>query len=213
MRSKALIWVVVILIIAGGLLVGKLVLNGKQGTTTSTSQTPTSTSSTEEGNPDAWNTYVSTKEGYKISYPPEFSLKDDNIYLNDQMATGTEIDYPSKYTTGTNLSQAYIGITRKLVEGSQNCYAPISGSISTSTVTTTINGVTFRKIDETGAAAGNYYEDLRYATLKGNYCYNVALFMHSTQRLNYPVETRPAEFDRNSVVSIFDEIMKTFKLL
>ncbi|MFA5062047.1 MAG: hypothetical protein WC526_02790 [Patescibacteria group bacterium] len=208
MYKKGLIWIVVLLIIVAGLVVGKIFLNKQTPISTS----PTPTTSTQEGTPDAWNTYASTKDGYKISYPPEFNLKDDNIFLVDHNATGTEIDFPSTYTTGTNLREAYVGITNRKVATPADCYASFNGGENSSS-TVTINGITFNKIDESGAGAGNYYEDVRYAVVKGDSCYNVALFMHSVQRLNYPEETRPAEFDRAAVTNIFDEIMKTFSLL
>lgn len=233
MRNKGLIWVIVILIIVAGLVVGRIVLNNRQNagsiynsgstattanpasplpapeTTTPSTPTPTNT----PGGKLSWLTYESAQDGYKISYPSDFSLKGDNIFLNDQNATGTEIDYPETYTTGTNLHEAYIGITKRAVESQFDCYAALSGGINGTPVTTTINGVDFYKIDESGAGAGNYYEDVRYATYKGNYCYNIALFMHSVQRLNYPPDIRPAEFDRNAVTNIFDQIAKTFSLL
>jgi len=234
MRNKGLIWVIVILVIVVGLLVGKLVFYNGQNTTNATSTTSTATTSnpatstqtpvtpapkltpttTPDGTADAWNTEVNTNDGFKISYPPDFSLKDDSIFLVDQNTTGTEIDFPATYTTGTNLHQAYVGITRRMVESQFNCFVAFNGSqIALPTSTIKINGVEYYKLDETDAGAGNLYEDVRYATYKGNYCYNVALFLHSVQRLNYPPETRPAEFDRATVTSFFDQIMKTFNIL
>lgn len=105
-----------------------------------------------------------------------------------------------------------MGITKRQVAAPADCYASFNGGENSSS-TVVINGITFHKIDESGAGAGNYYDGVRYATVKGDSCYNVALFMHSVQRWNYPEETRPAEFDRAAVTGIFDEIMKTFSLL
>lgn len=186
-------------------------INNQEPTSTPSTPTTPPTTTTQEGIPDSWNTFTNTNDGFAISYPPDFSLKSDNIFLNDQMATGTEIDYPTTYTNGTNLSQAYVGITKKTVTSTAACYAPVGYTTSTSQVT--INGVNYQYSTESDAAAGNLYEDVRYATVKGDTCYNVALFMHSTQRMNYPPETRPAEFDRAAVTSVFDQIMKTFKIL
>lgn len=172
---------------------------------------PRTPSTSSEGVPDSWNTFTDKNDGFAVSYPPEFNLKSESIYLNDQNATGTEIDYPATYTTGTNLGEAYVGITKKTVTSTDACYAPFGYTTSTSDVV--INGVKYRYSNESDAGAGNLYDTVRYATIKGDTCYNVALLMHSTQRMNYPPELRPAAFDRAAVTSVFEKIMKTFRML
>jgi hypothetical protein len=156
-----------------------------------------------------WKFFNDPNGVYKINYPPDFSLN-ENINLNyTGMTTGTAIEYSKDYTEGTNLSEARVLIGPVLPEYAGETCLPQNG-ISTPPEPVTVNGVNYLKSVGAGAAAGNRYDTITYAFNKNGVCYNVALFLHSTVRENYPENLRPKPYDQQKVVNIFSEIFATF---
>lgn len=155
-----------------------------------------------------WRPYFDTSSmQIAFNYPSGFRVTPNVplLYAPLGAVIGTRIDYPASYSSGTNLGEVSIGIGRKTNVSDCASYGQVD-------LTTVINAVKFYKISTLDAGAGNFYETINYAAPYMGYCYNVYLFMHSSNINNYDPASGIKEFNRTDVVSVFENIMKSFKI-
>jgi len=111
----------------------------------------------------------------------------------------------------TNLSEAYFLFGASFDPGAvANCTQPGSfGGPETIIGEVDIDGVTFTRSEAAGVGAGNVYEQTYYRTVYQGSCYELTLFMHSTNIGNYSPESGVKEFDRAALLEKFEAILST----
>lgn len=155
-------------------------------------------------------TYVSTRYGFSITYPSDFTI--DEHYSYTELGPGKEIPgvsftVPMNIATGTNLSSD----TRLSVEEFSNttfCTASLFLYDTVVPKTMTENGVTYSVASTNSAGAGNFYEETVYAIFGSKPCVAVRYFIHSSNIGNYPPGV-VKEFDRNALLSAFDAMRRS----
>lgn len=117
---------------------------------------------------------------------------------------------------GTNLVEASlsVGLTpEKACSSEWLCDWPQNSSTRGETVETrNIAGVTFSKVSSWEGAVGNQYGLITYSSLRGGSCYRLALFIHCINIHVFEPGT-VSEFDRATVLSLFDRVISTFRFV
>lgn len=108
----------------------------------------------------------------------------------------------AKFTVGTSADPAAV----------KGCLTQANGSMTTTPVNVTLNGVPFTKLTFGDAGAGNLYDTTSYRTVRNNQCYAIEYTIHSTQLANYPAGTVSA-FDRAKVQGVLEDIVQSFRFL
>lgn len=159
---------------------------------------------------DSWLSFVDQQNGMQINYPPTFTLGKVTYPIL------VSIKYPQSYYAGTTLQDS--GITVQLGKNVAEC--SVSAFNNKPIVKTmTQNGATFNVDEWTEGATGHTGDSIGYYTVKNNTCYKVVLSMYAVNRDMYSdgnggyLPNAPVLFDRLAVVSIFNQIFSTLKLL
>jgi hypothetical protein len=163
-------------------------------------------------NTTAANTYSSQSFGFKITLPDGYVA--DEAYLNQDLGPGKEIPgvafrIPAALSQGTNLSSdSHVAIE----ELSQVACTPADFlDAPSNSHSVTLGGNSFITATESGAAAGNLYEETVHVIQKEDRCYSVRYFIHSTNIANYDSGT-VKEFDRQALTAGFDSIASSLVL-
>lgn len=162
---------------------------------------------------DTRATYASTTLGLTVRYPSTFIL--DESYAYDafgaqKLVHGVKFGIPPAMATGTNLSSdSYISV--EWLPRANNCTGDIYLRSATSSTALTDGGVEYSVAGQTGAAAGNVYEEVVYALTNADPCMAVRYFIHSGNLDNYATGSVRA-FNRGALLSEFDQIRRSLQL-
>jgi len=120
------------------------------------------------------------------------------------------------YYDGTNLVEAslFVGVTPQKACSSEWLGNMPSNSSERGDLTETrdIAGVAFSRVSSWEGAVGHQYGLITYSALHGGSCYRLALFIHCINvHVFYPQTV--AEFDRATVLRLFDQVISTFQFL
>jgi membrane-bound inhibitor of C-type lysozyme len=154
----------------------------------------------------------------RFTTPPQlartdsYTVDESHSYelIPGEAITGVKFTIPSAVTQGTNLSKdSYISIEH--IANTKKCTADmfLEGEQPISIISE--NGVTYSVASTTGAAAGNRYEELVYATKSKATCLGVRYFIHYSVFENYPRGTIK-EFSKQILLQNFDTIRKSLTL-
>jgi hypothetical protein len=161
---------------------------------------------------DSRFTFVYPKD-FAVSGSPNVKTKSWRI---DTTTTGYQIavvTIPKSYMPGTNFSDAKltIGVSNDKAElGGAGCPAGIKFNETGGASAVTIHGQTYTKVVRKEAAAGNLYETTSFFTVRDGDCYAIEYTIHSTNIANYPAEQGIKEFDKEKIVSVLENIVKSF---
>jgi membrane-bound inhibitor of C-type lysozyme len=182
----------------------------EKGKQTYTGCIEVSTRTTEQ---ESWKAYASSKFGFSILYPMEYTV--DASYQYQAMGPGLEINgvkftIPTTMATGTNLSSdTYLSVEQ--LPNVDACSANLFLDDAKNPGTVTENSVEYSVATGGGAGASNLYEEIVYAIPGTIPCTAIRYMIHSTQLANYPAGTRVA-FDHAALVAQFDQIRRTLVL-
>ncbi|MDO8518105.1 MAG: hypothetical protein Q7S26_02335 [bacterium] len=193
--------VVVVLLLAGG---GYYLLQGKK-----------SISVVQEGGSVAVQIATSTYTGagFSIVYPANYMV--DAAYAYDQfgpkkLINGVKFTIPASMATGTNLgTDSYLSV--ESLPHAKNCTGDIYLLADVKAQTIPENSVQYSVATNSGAGAGNMYEETVYAIEGSVPCTAVRYSVHSSSIDNYPVGT-VREFDRMALLAAFDTIRQSLIL-
>jgi len=120
------------------------------------------------------------------------------------------------YYAGTNLVDAslFVGVTPEKACSSEWLNNGPSNSSERGSLAEKrdIAGVTFFRDSSWEGAVGHQYGLIRYSAWYGGSCYTLALFIHCINvHVFYPQTV--AEFDRVTVLRLFDQVISTFQFL
>ena len=158
--------------------------------------------------------YTNLATGLSLRYP-DFFAPALTVSGNYKFAPGLTLGVvDSPFYKNTNLSEAYVFVgsssdaqmVATCTEPNQNGGAPeqlIGDEV--------INGYTFVHSSSDGVAAGNSYHQEVYRMARSGVCYEVILYLHSTNVGNYPDGT-VTEFDRNGIIQRFYEVFSTIAI-
>ncbi len=175
-----------------------------------------STSSAQSVNKE-WESYTSTNYGWNIDYPKEVTPNDHYVYegLGDGKALpAVAFPLPQKFYQGTNLSDnSGVIVIRK--DNIATC-TPLAFTLfnldpGVPLQHTTINSMLWTMMKTHDAGAGNFYEETLYTTGNTHACYNVRLFVHTTNIENYPTGTI-TPFDRSGIEALFVHMLQSFSI-
>jgi hypothetical protein len=168
-----------------------------------------------------WKVYRDDTYGFEIRYPQDFRVENriSPGVLRERVVSLTL--QGDAYYRGSNLVEAsvVIGVRQDqyalagcLAEGHTDI-ASVGGSNGGQLpAERRIDGVTFRSAHGGEGAAGHHYEKLRYRAIYNNACYEITLFLHSTNILSYEAGT-VAEFHRDGVLEKLEQVISTFRFL
>ncbi len=161
--------------------------------------TPTATQTSPTND---WLTFTNITYGFQFKYPPGGEIVPGNT---DNLA---RIDLP--FVAGTNLTEKYLQVT--VVENADPCRSPVAAaSMTESSETVTINGITFLKETGGDAGAGNLYQFVAYSTSMNNACVSLSFVLHSLNPGNFT--TPPPVFDYDAESAVFEQIIETYMWL
>jgi hypothetical protein len=160
----------------------------------------------------AGEVYKNQELGFEITLPEGFNF--NKAYVNEDPQTGKSIHgvefiIPPQLAKGTNLSlDSHIAV-EKLTGAACDPSVFIPGITEFEVVS--LEGRSYDFALKTGAAAGNRYEESVYVTEDKGNCYALRYLLHSTNIGAYDPGT-VREFEREDILSLFDEIASTFKI-
>ena len=167
------------------------------------------------------NTFTDTGHIFSFSYPNKFILSGGELgytvnWAQQSTSTGlliTKVVIPKDFMPNTNFGDAKFTVgTSADPSAVTNCLIYNLGNV-VSTTKITIGSQEFTKINFTDAGAGNFYETTSYRTIYNNQCYAIEYTIHSTNIENYSHDQGITEFDKSSIVNIFEGIINSFKFL
>jgi membrane-bound inhibitor of C-type lysozyme len=162
------------------------------------------------------NVYSNSEMGVSIRYPEGFSVNEKYIYGNlgpHKEIYGTKLTIDPNIATSTNLAMdTYISI--ESIPQVSTCDAALflDPQISKKSISLQEGKNIYSVSSSTGAGAGNRYEEEVYAIPGTNPCIAVRYYIHYGAFENYP-EGSVRPFDREALISIFDSIRQTLKLV
>ncbi len=120
------------------------------------------------------------------------------------------LNYPTSFSTGTNLVYAHIVFMAPLVTSDVKCLVDqFTGAPLTEKIVQ--DGVEFFTWAGTEGAAGHTGRYISYQTQRGNLCYNFQLQLYASNLGAFDPKNKPLEFDATTIVAIFQEVFKTLK--
>ena len=158
-------------------------------------------------------TYQDPAGKFSLSYPKDFTVSTSSL----------DADFPENrvaflvsdaIATGTNLGNYDSGIYVTSTSTSSCLASTFSGEATfnhTASQKVTINGISYSTLEFSEGAAGNLYDTTVYAFKEGNTCYGLSLYLHSGNIGNYDPGT-VKEFDKAKLLSIFSDILASFKV-
>lgn len=177
---------------------------------------PEKQSNLSQGNKIEWETYTNADYGFMVLYPKsEFQVYTDYNKVKplsyvpacDKTMSGC-LFYSKENQKGTNFdaSGISVNILKKLTSRAK-CET-MEGAEG---VKVEINGETFSRFGNSGAAAGHFEEFQSNRIYKNNTCYEVMLRMASSNISNYPPEAGVKEFNKDDVWNKLGLVLSTFK--
>ncbi len=166
--------------------------------TTTPTATPVTPSATPLPDVSLWAAYLNSTYGFTFKIPPASSVTASS---NESARILIPLLAP-----GTNLMEKYADVA--VIPSASTCVNPNPGADPTQDQTVTINGISFLKQAGAGAAAGNRYDWVGYATLRNGNCISVTFVLHSADPGNYT--TPPPLFDKAAESAVFNTIINTF---
>ncbi|HEY4488087.1 MAG TPA: hypothetical protein VJB97_01045 [Candidatus Paceibacterota bacterium] len=159
----------------------------------------------------ATSTYATTT--FSIVYPREYIADDTYAYTGvpNKPIAGVKFTVPQSLTSATNLSSdTYVSV--ESLPRAKSCTGDIYLPVDVRAETKTENGVSYSVASSSSAGAGNFYEEFVYALSGTSPCIAVRYHIHSMNIGNFATSTEVREFDRNALLSAFDEIRRSLQL-
>lgn len=145
----------------------------------------------------------------ELSRTDSYTLDESHSYglIPGESITGIKFTIPSSLASGTNLSKdTYLSIEH--IANAKKCTADMFLEGNQPTRVITENNISYSVASTSGAAAGNRYEEIIYATQGKNICLAVRYYIHYSVFENYPQGTIK-EFNKQMVMDTFNTIRKT----
>ena len=164
--------------------------------------------------PTDWKTYTDAVSGISLQTPADFTATTTKDIFSGADNFSFIIPTTTPYVHTHLLHEVRIDVSTPTT----TCLAEIQGAFASSTQVV-INGVMFARVIASDVGAGNLYQGIDYTTTKGNLCYRIALFTHSTNGegfyTNDPVQINKIDalqaMDIKDLFELFDQIATTIK--
>jgi hypothetical protein len=150
-------------------------------------------------------TYTNTDFGFVFNYDKNYALDISGNQANFFKNPGVSLvsaSIPQSFYPKTNFGLANLTIAVQTKSTQKACEA--------SAKTEQINGTTFHVSEESGAAAGTYYQSKIYRIFQNQHCFEVSLTTGIANIGNFEPGTT-TEVDANNVWKRLDEMLMTFK--
>lgn len=201
---KAILGILVVLVLALGVWLSLSLGQTAPGTVATT--TPVALV------PAGWSQFSSAQ--FSIQYPQAYTPDEQYSYTGlgpGKEIAGVKFAIDPRVATGTNLSaDSYISVEH-MPSAINSCSAEIYLADAHSAGFFDEAGRRYSVATSTGAAAGNRYEEVVFATPAAQGCIAVRYFVHYGVLENYPEGTVQA-FDRAALFSQFDAIRRTLTI-
>jgi hypothetical protein len=184
--------------------------------------TPTSTEGGDITTPTStvsiWEKYTRATE-YFLKYPPYLVLQTGSDLAGgffDIGSTQVKLRFPQDYfkKDNSNFVESYLVVSRNTIDtdrlASSQCtsFSDIDNKMNDKAAKKVINGVSWYMQHVEEPAAGNrYYSDI-YRTVRDNYCYEVAITVHTGVKENY--EPMVHEFNKTKAINVLEKVLGTF---
>lgn len=157
-------------------------------------------------------TYSDPSKLFEIDYPDFYIVSATTPTSDDYgvLQHVVRVQSPEQERVGSNLieSSVLVGYSKK-AQDVRSCITAHTGETKLGAITVSGNEYTIYTND--GAAAGNFYQTVRYRTLKNQTCFEASLMMHSGNIGNYPAGT-VKEFDRAATLERLKAIFYSLRL-
>lgn len=157
------------------------------------------------------NIYLDSITGFSVRYPVGYLLNTSYKYQNlgpGKDISGVKFVIPDTLSLGSNLSSSDTGVSIEIIPVVSDCKANLFIDNNTEIKIITDNGTKYSFASVIQGAAGNRYEENIWAIIGTNPCIAVRYFIHYTNIDNYP-KGKVVEFDRDSLIKIFDQIRQS----
>jgi len=164
--------------------------------------------------------YTDRSDTFSFAFPSNFDVAGTEMgygYAWTAPATTTgmqlaKIVVPKSFEPGTNFGDAWfsVGVSSD-PSAVASCFSTLSGS-SDSSVPATIGGITFAKLEFSGAGAGNRYDTTSYRAVRDGQCYAIEYTIHYGVFENYPAGS-VTKFDEAKVARALDEVAQSFRFV
>jgi len=147
-----------------------------------------------------------------MKYPQDLAVQEEIPMAVIEGAVTRLLLVNRMYYDGANLVEAslFVGVTPEKACSSTRIACAYEGGAPTET--RDIAGVAFFKTSAWEGAAGNQYGLITYSALHAGNCYRLTLFIHCINvHVFYPQTV--SEFDRTTVLRLFDQVISTFRFL
>lgn len=171
-------------------------------------------------NENCTETFVEKNGIFTFEYNPFFKVAEgENVPTNEWKLNSkgkgvlrASVLVPIGYLPGTNFSNARLTIgASNDPEEIRNCKIPDVDAGEQAVNNVKIDSYDFVKIVYSDAALGNRYETISYRGIFDGDCYVIEYTIQSTNLGNYPPEQGIKEFDKEKVIDVMENIIKSFK--
>ncbi len=215
--NKSIVWVLVVLIVVAGGVWYWSANRSEDGVPQPPATQPVVVA------PASYTTYKDDTLGYSITFPVALSSTTNDAFYRvesgyaytgmgaEAAIPGVKFTIPRVMTAGTNLSpDSYLSVEHLALGQACDAIAFLGGPDVTSQ-TVREGSRTYSLATSSEAAAGNRYDEYVYTVLDSSPCIAVRYFVHYSAIENYP-EGTVKEFNKNALISTFDQIRKTLVL-
>lgn len=216
------ILILLLILVGGGVFAYQKFIRNPTSIATTTPSPSESLVPAGTGDPTtSWKTYTNSILGFELKYPETLILYENKdkakivslsyIPICDIETTNLCLYYPPDQYAGTNFKGA--GLSVNILE--ENISAKICGTLNQSVGSKVINGMTFTVGEDTGVALGNQSQDTIYRIFHSNKCFDIVIRINTdSSDVNSPPGTvkKFTESEKATVLSLFEQILSTFKL-
>jgi len=179
-----------------------------------TTQQADTSMSEDRGTPIVVKTYSDPSMLFEIDYP-DFYLVSTTAQASGEYGIlksyAVTIQSPEQERAGTNLIESAVVVGySKSAQDIRSCVTAQTGETRLGSIV--VNGQAYAIYTSEGAAAGNFYQTVRYRTVKKQTCFEATLMMRFGNIDNYPKDT-VKEFDRPVTLERLKAIFYSLRLL
>jgi hypothetical protein len=149
---------------------------------------------------DTWPTYTNESFNFRLKYPPQSKLEDQNdVYARIKLP----------FAEGTTLANKFL--EANVYVAADPCASQAYGADPSKTEKLQIHGTDWLKEEGGSAGAGSSQGWISYSTARGQICVNLNFTIAATNPEMY--DPTPPPYDSDAETAIFADIVSTFEWL
>ncbi|NTV44700.1 MAG: lysozyme inhibitor [Candidatus Yonathbacteria bacterium] len=164
---------------------------------------------------------VDASNTFAFTYPAVFTLSGGELGYTETWRQQTttlgmvlaKVSVPRTFEPQTNFGEAIFTVGTSVDPDAVAKCLTDTGGAQTKKSQVMVGDTSFTVLAFSDAGAGNYYDTTSYRTVRDGQCYAIEYTIHTTAIANYPVDSGIKEFNRENVVSVLENMVKSFAFL